>query len=393
MTLFRYFIVRALRRDATRCFVTVAGLTLGVAVVLAIRLANESSVRGFEAALDVVAGQTSLEIVGAGVGVPEAALQELGWLREYGQVSPVIDRTARIGAPDGTETAVRVLGIDILRDQPFRDYRLLQLSQLGGDARPQELLGLLLDSSSIVLTQRFAERHGVALETPVQLLVGDTVHHSVTRGLLLDEGPARVVGGQLALLDIAAAQLLFGRLGWLDRVDVRLHDSVAIDGAEEAIASRLPEGLRVQRPSQRGRQVERMLAAFHFNLTALSYIALVVGLFLVYNTIAVAVISRRREIGTLRALGAGRRLVLQLFLGEAMGLACVAAVCGTPAGWLLAQLAVRLTSTTVNTLYVTAAANVPGLGFWDFVLSAVVAIPLALVAAAIPAAEAAGRCP
>ena len=82
MTLFRYFIVRALRRDATRCFVTVAGLTLGVAVVLAIRLANESSVRGFEAALDVVAGQTSLEIVGAGVGVPEAALQELGWLRE-----------------------------------------------------------------------------------------------------------------------------------------------------------------------------------------------------------------------------------------------------------------------------------------------------------------------
>ena len=393
MTLFRYFIVRALRRDATRCFVTVAGLTLGVAVVLAIRLANESSVRGFEAALDVVAGQTSLEIVGAGVGVPEAALRELGWLREYGQVSPVIDRTARIGAPDGTETAVRVLGIDILRDQPFRDYRLLQLSQLGRQARPQELLGLLLDQSSIVLTQRFAERHGIALETPVQLLIGDTVHQSVTRGLLLDEGPARVVGGQLALLDVAAAQLLFGRLGWLDRVDVRLHDSVAIDGAEEAIASRLPEGLRIQRPSQRGRQVERMLAAFHFNLTALSYIALVVGLFLVYNTIAVAVISRRREIGTLRALGAGRRLVLQLFLGEAMGLACVAAVCGTPAGWLLAQLAVRFTSTTVNTLYVTAAANVPGLEFWDFVLSAAVAIPLALIAAAIPAAEAAGTTP
>ena len=393
MTLFRYFIVRALRRDASRCFVTVAGLTLGVAVVLAIRLANESSVRGFEAALDVVAGQTSLEIVGAGGWVPEAALAELGWLREYGQVSPVIDRTARIGAPDGTETAVRVLGIDILRDQPFRDYRLLQLSQLGRQARPQELLGLLLDQSSIVLTQRFAERHDITLETPVQLVIGDRVHESVTRGLLLDEGPARLVGGQLALLDIAAAQLLFGRLGWLDRVDVRLHDSVAIDDAEEVIASRLPEGLRVQRPLQRGRQVERMLAAFHFNLTALSYIALVVGLFLVYNTIAVAVISRRREIGMLRALGAGRWLVLQLFLGEAMGLACVAAVCGTPAGWLLAQVAVRLTSTTVNTLYVTAAATVPGLGLGDFVLSAAVAVPLALVAAAIPAVEAAGITP
>ena len=396
VTLFRQFIVRALLRDRARTVVTVAGLTLGVAVVVAIRLANASSIRGFETALDVVAGKTSLEIVGAGVGVPETQLADLGWLRNYGRVSPVIDRIARVLAPDGTEHPVRVLGVDVLRDRPFREYRLLRFARDGRDLRPQELLALLLDPTSVVLTERFAGRHGIDLDTPVQLVIGDRVHDAVVRGLLLDEGPARVVDGQLALLDIATAQLLFDRLGWLDRVEIQLFDANTadtIDEAERAIGARLPDGLRVQRPAQRGRQVEKMLAAFHFNLTALSYIALVVGLFLVYNTVAVSVITRRREIGTLRALGAPRRLVRRLFLGEAGMLAMVGAGLGLPAGWLLAQAAVRLTSTTVNTLYITSAASVPPLGAGDLALACAVAIPLALAGAAIPAAEAAGVTP
>ena len=389
MTLFRLFIVRALLRDRARTMVTLVGLTLGVAVVVAIRLANASSIRGFETALDVVAGKTSLEIVGAGVGVPETQLRDLGWLRDYGRVSPVIDRTARVRAPDGTEYPVRVLGVDVLRDRPFREYRLLRFARDGRDPRPQELLALLLDPTSVVLTQRFAERHAIELDTPVQLILGDRVHDAVVRGLLLDQGPARVVDGQLALMDIATAQLLFDRLGWLDRVEIQLFDADTIDDAEEVIATRLPDGLRVQRPAQRGRQVEQMLAAFHFNLTALSYIALVVGLFLVYNTVAVSVITRRREIGTLRALGATRRLVRSLFLGEAALLAMMGAGLGLPAGWLLAQGAVRLTSTTVNVLYITSAAAVPALGTGDLLLACAVAMPLALAGAAIPSAEAA----
>ena len=393
MTLFRQFIVRALLRDRARTVVTLVGLTLGVAVVVAIRLANASSIRGFETALDVVAGKTSLEIVGAGVGVPETQLRDLGWLRDYGRVSPVIDRTARVRAPDGTEYQVRVLGVDVLRDRPFREYRLLRFARDGRDPRPQELLALLLDPTSVMLTQRFAERHAIELDTPVQLMIGDRVHDAVVRGLLLDEGPARVVDGQLALMDIATAQLWFDRLGWLDRVEIQLFDAETIDDAEGAIATRLPDGLRVQRPAQRGRQVEQMLAAFHFNLTALSYIALVVGLFLVYNTVAVSVITRRREIGTLRALGATRGLMRRLFLGEAALLAMAGAGLGLPAGWLLAQAAVRLTSTTVNVLYISSAATVPALGAGDLLLACAVAIPLALAGAAIPAAEAAGVTP
>ena len=254
MILFRQFIVRALRRDPVRGLVTVAGLTLGVAVVVAIRLANTASVRGFETALDVVAGRTALEIVGAGVGVPEAQLAGMGWLREYGRVSAVIDRNARLETPDGAGHRIRVLGVDVLRDRPFRDYQLLRFSRRGRPPRSRELLDVLLDSRSIVLTERFARRHGIDVDTPVRLVVGDAVHEMIVRGLLLDEGPARLVDGRLALLDIAAAQWRFDRLGWVDRVEIQLLDASAVDDAERAIAARLPAGLRVQRPAQRGRR-------------------------------------------------------------------------------------------------------------------------------------------
>ena len=389
MTLFRRFIVRALARDPGRGLVTVAGLTLGVAVVIAIRLANTASVRGFETALDMVAGKTSLEVVGAGVGVPESQLEGLGWLREYGRVSPVIDQTLSLLAADGAAHPLRALGVDLLRDRPFREYQLLRFAREGREPRPQELLSVLLDPTSIVLTERFARRHAVDVGTPVTLVVGDARREMLVQGLLLDEGPAQAVDGQLALLDIAAAQWLFDRLGWVDRVEIQLFDAAAIDTSEQEIAARLPAGLRVQRPAQRGREVEKMLAAFHFNLNALSYIALIVGLFLVYNTVAVGVIARRTETGTLRALGATRRLVLGLFLGEAALLAAIGAGLGAPAGWLLARGAVRLTSSTVNTLYVTSQATVPALGAADLLLAGAIAIPLALVAAVIPATEAA----
>src|SRR5262245_37882652 len=94
MTVFHWFIVRRLRQEGLRTLLTVAGVALGVGVVLAIRLANTSAVAGFASALDTVAGKTSLEIVGTGVGVDEARLADLGWLREWGSVSPIVEGDA-----------------------------------------------------------------------------------------------------------------------------------------------------------------------------------------------------------------------------------------------------------------------------------------------------------
>jgi putative ABC transport system permease protein len=145
--LFHQFIVRRLAAERVRTATTILGVALGIAVVIAIQLTNASSIRGFETALDTIAGRTSIEIVGNG-GIDESRLRELGWLRQFGTVSPVVQGEMAIvsgstapGAADAAadeggsvarmrrtrSEAVRVLGVDILRDQPFRDYHLLQV--------------------------------------------------------------------------------------------------------------------------------------------------------------------------------------------------------------------------------------------------------------------------
>ena len=421
MTLFHTFIVRALLRQRLRSAVTVASLAVGVGVVVAIQLANASSVRGFETALETIAGRTSLEITAPGGALEEMRLAELEWLREYGLVSPVIDADvvlavtsagaspgpggARIGgdvpggnAPRGGATGapvdppaaletVRLLGVDILRDRPFRDYPLLD----GGAVREtttEEFLERLTDPRAVILTRALADRHGVSIGDPVALAAGDRWTPLHVTGILGADGPARVLDGNFVLVDIAAAQWAVGSLGRIDRVDVRLADGSDVAVAAREVAGRLPVGLTVRRPAARGAEVERMLRAFHFNLTALSLIALLVGLFLVYNTVSVSVIARRAEIGALRTLGATRATVAALFLGEAAALAVVGSAIGAPLGWLMAHGAVGLTSSTVSQFWIVSAAEVPPLEATMVATAFAVGVPLALAAAAVPALEA-----
>ncbi len=231
-------------------------------------------------------------------------------------------------------------------------------------------------------------------------MAGDRINTYVVRALLEDKGPARVMDGSFVLMDIAAAQLAFARLGRIDRLDVQIEraptaldasrapTSDDLDAAAEAIGKRLPAGLTAARPSRRGQQVERMLAAFHLNLSALSWVALVVGLFLVYNTATVSVLARRDEVGMLRALGVTRRQVLGLFLGEAAVMGLAGAALGLGLGRLLADLAVGVTGATVSTIYIATAAAPPALGWAHVVLALLIGVPLSLLAATVPALEA-----
>jgi putative ABC transport system permease protein len=404
--LFERFILRHLWRERARTATTVAGVALGVAVVLAIQLTNASSIRGFETALDTVAGRTSVEIVGTGAGIDETRMPSLGWLRDFGTLSPIIEgdmalvtSDVRPGADGRPRTeAVRVLGVDILRDLPFRDYHLIEFESsrptdtgTAGDpfVTAARFLEVLTNNRAIVISEKLARRQNVGIGGSLRLMAGDRIDTFVVSGLLKDDGPARVLDGNFVLMDIAAAQSAFDRFGRLDRIDVLLAPGrdVAVDLT--AIAARLPDGLAAQRPSRRGEQVERMLAAFHMNLTALSWIALIVGLYLVYNTVTISVVARREEIGTLRALGVSRRQVVALFLGEAAALALAGIVLGLGLARVLADATVALTSATVSTLYIATAAVPPDMDASHVVLAVAVGLPLALLAAALPALEAA----
>ncbi|MBM3771982.1 MAG: ABC transporter permease [Acidimicrobiia bacterium] len=387
--LFSWFILRSLRQDPLRSMTTGVGIALGVAVIVAIQLTNASSVAGFRTALDTISGRTSLEIVATGLGIDERRLVELMWLRDFGAVSPVVEGEMAVREANGPRKRLRVLGIDILRDRPFREYQLLDWSGASPEPRPQEFLDLLVDPGSAILAAKFASPRGLAVGSTLEVLVGDRRAALKVRGLLRDEGPARVLDGRFVLMDIAGAQQLLDRYGRVDRIDLRIPQGGDVSSAQARIAARLPSGLTVRRPAQRGEQVEQMLAAFHLNLTALSYVALLVGLFLVYNTVSVSVLSRWSEIGTLRAIGVSKAGVRGLFLGEAAVLSLVGATVGLFLGRLLADATVALTATAVSAIYIATAAAPPALQTWHVALAFGSAVPLALLAALVPAQEAA----
>jgi len=387
VALFKQFILRALVRDRVRAGVTALGISLGVGVMIAIRLANVSALESFRAATESVAGETSIQIKGAAGRFDELIIADLGWLKDYGQASPIITGHART---DGGEY-LEVLGVDVLRDRSLRRYRLLRLSAESAEPSTREFLLLLADSRAVILTEKFARRNNLSIGSPVSLTIGDKRSVFVVRGLLADEGPAHSLDN-FALMDIAAAQLAFNRLGLLDRLDVKLKPGIAREQAETEIAARLPANMLAARPDAAYGQVERMIAAFHFNLSALSSIALLVGLFLIYNTVSISVITRREEVGTLRAIGVGRRMVLMLFLCEAVLLAAVGTLIGLFAGHFMAGAAVRATATTVETFYIAASATETiarqRLGWMEVVIAFSVALPLAIIAATVPALEA-----
>lgn len=405
LRLFRRFIIRAMVREKVRTLVSVLGIALGVAVILAIRMANRSVTESFRAAVESVSGQTSLSITGVTGRFDELQLAEATWLRDYGVVSPVVETDAMIAEPPlaAADYAARrgelihVLGVDVLVDLPIRQYRLVKTSEEDRDPTPREILLLLTDPDAVILTERLARRYGKRVGDRLELSFGSARKTLTVRGLLVDEGPAGALGGNFALMDIAAAQWACDRLGLLDRVDIKLKAGLDPEAAAAEIGPRLPAGLVVTNPQEQYGQTETMIAAFHFNLSALSGIALLVGLFLIHNTVTISVAARRKEIGMLQAVGAGRAKVAGLFLGEALLLSGVGAIAGLFLGEWLAGAAVRLTSQTVETFYIARVARTSAeslrLAPAEIALALGITLPLALVAAAVPALEAAALRP
>jgi putative ABC transport system permease protein len=316
------------------------GIALGVAVVVSIDLANASALRAFERSTDTVAGRATHQLVGGPAGLPEALYRELRLSPEPPLSAPIVEGSVR--ARSGDRRTLTVLGVDPFAEAPFRAY-----VSRGG---PVDLNPLLTEPGTVVLAARTAQALGVAVGGTLEVRVEGVTRRLRVVSLLApeDERSARAVEG-LALMDISTAQELLGQVGRLTRIDLRLPEGS--EGEELLSALRLPENVEVVRPQARGNAVEQMTRAFRTNLTALSLLALVVGTFLIYNTMTFSVVQRREQLGRLRAVGLTRRELFTLVLGEAAVLGTVGTVAGLLLGILLGRGLMELVTRTLNDLY------------------------------------------
>ena len=347
-------------RDPLRSALTILSVALGVGVVLAIELAGRAATGSFLSSLKTLVGETDLEITANG-GVDEAWMGRLAAAPWNARFIPVLEREVRMPALG----AVTLFGVDPFTQPP--------------GAQPVRVSGKLDPDRAIFVSRALASRG--------RLRTGSELEFAGQRfqvAGIVDAGDA-----EFAALDIAAAQKALDAYGVLDRIDVYVAPGEEFDRVEQDIRRMLPEGYFVNRPGARSEENQRMLLAFRWNLRILSYISLIVGAFLIYNTIAVSVVRRRAEIGILRAVGTSRAQILALFLGEALALGLVGSAVGLALGRVLAQGAVGLIGGTVNALYTSSRPAPVNLDAGMALLGIVAGVVVSLLSALAPATEAA----
>ncbi len=370
--LFWRLMVRPLGREPVRLALTVLAVTLGVAVVLAIDLAGTAATGSFHSSLETLTGNYNFEITATG-GIPEEIVGKLSTLPLDLSVSPRMEDFAVVA---DTKKSVVLLGLDLIGEANLLGEARNEMdSQFSGSAFSQDIFS----DESIVAGKSLGWKEG----QKISLIVGDREQQFVVRGIYDDRNQPAVI------LDIAAAQRILGRTEKVDRILLRTLDSQNSDVTRNQVSALLPPGVEL-RPAGTGTQENRkMLAAFRWNLKLLSYIALIVGAFLIYNTISVSVVRRRSEIGIARALGASRTDILFAFAGEAAALGIAGAALGVPLGRVMASGAVKLMGATVNSLYVSSTPGAIELSPASVFTALIVGIGVAVVAAYAPAQEAA----
>ena len=361
-------VLRPAAKDRLRFLLTISGIAVGVATVAAIRLANASVLSSFSDTVDFVAGKAGVTILADGPGIPEATLARLAWVRRAGAtLAPAITETAAAGAVDGE--VVEVLGIDPLADTAAREYSFAEERRgkenflEGEEGRGKERaahpsLFAIFEENSLLITSAFAKRQGLRAGSSLSLVTNGVERTFRVAAVLHLVGAARAASGSIIFMDLGAAQEAFGKVGRLDRIDVVLPPGLPGDERarfEEEIRASLPPGTTAGRPERRTETVDRLVRAFRVNLSALGLIALLVGMYFVYNTLSISVLRRRTDIGTVRALGASKRSVFAVFLAEGLALGILGSGAGVGLGLLLAKAALLLVGGTATELYIPSA--------------------------------------
>ncbi len=347
LRLCKYLVFRPIFQEKVKMLLTVIGVALGVAVFLAIRLANVSILESFKTSLEAISGRATLQISAGEAGFDEMILPIVREVEGIRQMSPVVQTTTLLAGSQGE--VLLVLGVDVLGDSAVREYKFSQQVQTTDSTR--DFLELLWDPQAIILTRKFAEEHRFSVGSSIKLAANEKVLTFKVKRLLEQEGTAKAQSGNIAIMDIAAAQVAFNKVGKLDRIDL-IVDDARIPEVIAQLKAKLPPHLMVERPQSRNLQVQKLLRSFQINLTVLSAIALLVGMFLIYNTLAISVVRRRKEIGTLRALGVTQGQIWLFFLLEASLIGFLGSIVGLLLALLLARGALKAMTLTVSSLYV-----------------------------------------
>jgi putative ABC transport system permease protein len=387
----RMLTFRSLTARPLRTALSLFGIVLGVAGILAIGSMNLTALDSITELFRNTAGNADLIITSAdsdSQGFAEAWAQRTLRVPGVAAAAPLLhvqtllaEKAERgslelsfFGASVGGLT---LYGIDPAMDPQVREYKLAAGRFLSPDP----------DAYDIVLVQSYAEENKIKLGKRVALLTPNGVQKLRAVGFITKDGPGQINNGAFGLIPLGTAQKVFNRVGDLDQIDIvadsQFHGSGGLDQLKAALQARLGAGLAVTYPAAQGKRMTQMLGSYQIGLNFLSGIALFVGAFLIYNAFSMTVIERTREFGFMRTLGMTRREVTLQVLVEAALLGVIGSALGVGLGILMARGLTRLMETLLAQQF--GAIRMPT---EILVTSVVLGLSVTVLAAAIPAWQA-----
>jgi putative ABC transport system permease protein len=380
---------RYLRSHLWQSALMIIGIMLGVAVVIGVDMATESASRAFDLSTAALTGQSTHFISGGSQGLDEQIYVDLRRSGFEYPAAPIV--TTYVTSPQLGGQTLQILGVDPFVEAPFRNY-------LVGDQGVQTgaLSDFLIQPRSVLISEEQADRYQLEVGSIIQIDFAGKRQVVTVVGVLLVDDPLirRALSGML-LTDIATAQELTGKIGRLDRIDLILpeEDRDIINFLTSLSLSQQGDQIRdylaVQPVEAKDGVVREMTQAFRVNLTALSLLAMVVALFLIYNTMTFSVMQRRKLFGVLRSLGLTRRELFIMVVVEALAVGAIGAFLGTLLGILMGRGTVNLVTQTINDLFfVTTVRDVP-VPIASLVKGNILGIFATAITAAFPAWEAA----
>lgn len=371
------------RKHLLRSALTTIGIVLGVAVFVGMHTANQSVLFAFSQTIDRIAGKTDLQVTAGENGFGEDILERVQSAAAVSVAVPVIEAVVDIEGQGN----LLVLGVDMTGDRSLREYDM----EGGEDEVIDDPLVFLAQPDSLIVSKAFADRNHVGKNSALRLGAADGDKVFIVRGIMKSSRLAEAFGGNLAVMDIYAAQKMFGRGRTFDRIDVAVKPGTTPDNGKRQLDSLLGPAFDIQRPASRASQAEAMLSGYTMMVNLSSAFALFIGMFIVYNSFATAVTQRRSEIGILRALGATRGQIRTLFLGESALMGLLGAVVGSAVGVVIARIIASAIGGLVGNVY-GVSQQAMDIATRPAVLGSALAIGMltSLVAGVIPARNAAG---
>ena len=372
------FNLRYYRRHVLLSLLCLMGISLGVGIVVAVELINMSALESFTASVDFLSGKATHAVVSDYGMIPEGTFSGVWRNENVKAATPVVEAMATT-VETGKEP-IRFIGLDPFLDTEFRTFTPEEGS---GEQFTEFLSG---EPVSVYLSRELMSRYGLKAGDALTVLTAGVEK----KARIIDALPGSAeigLGDNLAVVDIAGAQELFGKIGYLDRIDI------VSAGDPEAIRKALPEGHSLEDRGGRKATLKSMLYSFQLNLAAMSLLALFVGIFLIYNFSMFSVLSRREDMSLLLTLGADRKGLVGAFLIESLILGAAGSVVGLGFGYVVAWFSMERVSTTISQLYFHVAMSgvhlTPGIAL----IGIGVGFSATLAGTALPALEVAGTPP